>query len=102
MSKSINEGYKRFVTSGVLEKLMESHMPDLERMWSAIPNGYRVMLYRQAGIDQGRVAEGLQALSQDERKRLQAANLRISELQTSAARVLAGALISRKSGLFGG
>lgn len=101
MSKPGSEGYARFVRSAALEKLMESRMPELERLWSAIPVGYRAMLYRQAGIGQGRIDDGLKGLTQDERKRLQAANLRIGELQTSAARVLAGSMLIKR-GLFEG
>jgi|GEM_PF-2571500 len=92
MTKPGAEGYGRFVTSEEVRKLKEVRMPEIEREWARLPEGFRVMIFRNAGIDTGRLPRGLVGLSQEERRKLQAANARMSEMQTKAARLLIGAV----------
>lgn len=92
MGKSGSEGYERFVTSEAVRRLKEARMPDVEKEWARLPEAFRGMLYRNAGLDVARVAMGLVNLSQEDRRRLRAANARLGEIQTKAALLLVGAV----------
>lgn len=92
------EGYARFVTSEAVRKLKESRMPEVEKEWARMPEAFRSMLYRNAGLDVARVPKGLGDLSLDDRRKLQAANARLGEMQTKAARLMVSAVFVKPRG----
>lgn len=95
MSKPGAAGYAKFITSEAVRKLKEARLPDVEKEWAGLPLGFRQMLYRNAGLDVARLERGLSDLSQDDRRKLQAANVRLAEVQAKAARVLVAAVFSK-------
>jgi hypothetical protein len=92
------DGYERFVTSEAVRRLKDARLPEIEKEWMRLPASFRALLYRNAGIGVGRVSDGLRALTMDERRGLQAALSRLSELQAKASRLLIGAVDFRTRG----
>lgn len=85
----MSTGRERFVAS--LNKLRADALPETEKKWQALPEGFRLMLHRQAQVPVKPYAE----LPLLHREKLYQANLRVLDLATQAQRVLLSGVMAK-------
>ncbi|MBK6553239.1 MAG: hypothetical protein IPP18_18000 [Rhodocyclaceae bacterium] len=87
-------GYKRFLL--VLEKMKQDGLPETARKFARINEGYRRMLYRQAGLTADDAEKSLAALSAADCRKLFDVNQKIAHLAAVANAILAAAVMPRR------
>lgn len=80
-------GRERFVAS--LNRLRADRLPETARKWKALPEGFRVMIHRQAAVP----VKPYEELTSLQREKLYQANQRVLELAAKAQAVLISGVI---------
>lgn len=85
-----SDGYKQFLR--YVSQLKESRMPETAKKWDKLNEGYRRLLFKQAGLGDY-FGNSLADLSNDQRRALLVANRKIQQLAGQADLVLIAAVI---------
>lgn len=82
-------GRERFIAS--LTRLRAERMPETARRWKALPEGFRVLIHKQAGVP----VKPLDELTDFQREKLYQANQRVFELSEKTRAVLVAAFMPK-------
>ena len=85
----MSTGRERFVAS--LTRLRTERMPETARRWKALPEGFRVLIHKQAGV----TFKPLEDLTDLQREKLYQANQRVFELSERARSILVAAFMPK-------